>query len=94
MNNVHAHYVHYSEYKEINHRNSELLFSYWPPSLPQAMSCLLNCAHRKYTVGDLEDFAVGQQIEAAKGFDDIVLRIRPEGEKKDKVGSLLGHAET
>ncbi len=60
------------------------------------MSCVLNCASLMYTEteGHLEDFAVGQQIEAAPGFDDIVLRIRPEGEKKDKVGSLLGQAET
>ena len=48
------------------------------------MSCLLNCAHLKYTEGKLEDFAVGQQIDAAPGFDDIVLRIRPKGEEKDK----------
>ena len=53
--------------------------------LPQALSCVLNCANLMYTEteGHLEDFAVGQQIEAAPGFDDVVLRIKPKGEEKD-----------
>ena len=53
------------------------------------MSCLLSCAHLKYTEGQLENFAVGQQIKDARGFDDVVLRIRLKGEVRDKASLFV-----